>query len=174
MKPDPMDVYGLAYKLAMRYTGRGVAFEDLINAAMLGACIACRSFDPAKGALTTHSAYRIRDELEKLVYRRIIENGKQKRILPSFNCDTFELIEDTYYDEDAEDSSDLMLREEVNRKVKKLINKLTDRQSLAFKCYYYLNDFETYKYKYSSTEAQARKEASNVKVKIYKQIKELI
>jgi RNA polymerase sigma factor (sigma-70 family) len=172
MKPDPMSIYNLAKLNTFKFTGKGVDFKELLNAAMLGACAACNVFDENKGALTTIAVQYITEELRKAVYKRVYFNNTNKRIIRPEDPANSE-IED-YPDESLKPAYDVKLLEEVNLKLNIILDKLTDRQSLAFKCYYYLNDFETYKYKYSSTEAQARKEASNVKVKIYKQIKELI
>ena len=172
MKPDPMSIYRLARLRAFKFLRKGVGFEDLLNAAMLGACEACKVFNSNKGVLSMIAVHYIDLELRKAVYKRAYFNNTNKRIIRPEDPANSE-IED-YPDESLKPAYDVKLLEEVNLKLNIILDKLTDRQSLAFKCYYYLNDFETYKYKYSSTEAQARKEASNVKVKIYKQIKELI
>jgi RNA polymerase sigma factor (sigma-70 family) len=172
MKPDPMNVYKLARLRAFKFLGKGVGFEELLNAAMLGACEACKVFNSNKGALSTIAVHYIDEELRKAVFKRAYYNNTNKRIVRPEDPASSE-IED-YPDETLKPAYDVKLLEEINLKLNIILNKLTDRQSLAFKCYYYFDNFETYKYKYSSTEAQARKEASNVKVKIYKQIKELI
>lgn len=170
MKPNPMDVYKLAYREALNYIGRGVPFEDLLNTAMLGVCEACKRLDTEKGALTTYSVYWINHELRRAVYRRVGAERKSTRRFS--NNESFNLIEhELSVDSDAYNSK---LLDDVNQKVNIILNKLSSRQALAFRCYYYLNDYESYKLKYNSTEAQARKEASNTKVKVYQKLKELI
>ena len=56
----------LARKIASRYQGRGVHYEDLRSAAELGLTLGSRKFDPSKGAFGPYVTFWIKGELTKL------------------------------------------------------------------------------------------------------------
>ena len=56
----------LARKIASRYQGRGVHYEDLCSAAELGLTLGSRKFDPSKGAFGPYVTFWIKGELTKL------------------------------------------------------------------------------------------------------------
>jgi RNA polymerase sigma factor (sigma-70 family) len=185
MKPDPMSVYNFAKKYAKRYIGLGVPYEDLVNTAMVGVLEACIRFNPEKGALTTFAAFYMTNELNRACYKRV-SRGVVRRFTDNDSFELLEFKQSNYsgYDDfladvalnlgNCCDSYDETLQAEVNLKVNILCSKLSKRENSAFLEYYQTNELTNYKQEYNSTEAQARKFASNVKVKIYKQIKELI
>src|SRR5262249_28235331 len=56
----------LARKIAGKYCGRGVHYEDLSSAAELGLTLASRKFDPDKGAFGPYAKFWITGEITKL------------------------------------------------------------------------------------------------------------
>ena len=175
MKPDPMSVYNFAKKYAKRYIGLGVPYEDLINTAMLGVLEACIRFNPEKGALTTFAAYHMTNELNRACYKRV-GKGSVRRFADNSSYSSIYInyqLPD-YPTNDSVNAYNETLQAEVNQKVNNLCKKLSKRENAAFLEYYQTNELKNYKLEYSSTEAQARKFVSNVKVKIINEIKATI
>lgn len=77
-KPDPMSIECFVKKLLKPYLRYDIPYDDLYQAGMLGATIAANHYDETKGAYTTVAAHWIRDELNKLCFRREQETVEGK------------------------------------------------------------------------------------------------
>ncbi len=75
---------GFVVRVATEYRGKGVPFDDLVNAGNLGLVIAARRFDGARGhRFVTYAAFWIRKSMIESIYRantvRVTRHAVQKR-----------------------------------------------------------------------------------------------
>jgi RNA polymerase primary sigma factor len=74
---DPLDHQGLVYSIALRWQGRGLELEDLVQEGNLGLMRACEKFDPERGfQFSTYATYWIR----QAITRAIADKGRVVRV----------------------------------------------------------------------------------------------
>ena len=66
---------GLAHSVALRFTGRGMEYEDLVQTGVVGMIKAARSFDPGYGcAFSTYAVPYIAGEIK----RTLRDDGRRR------------------------------------------------------------------------------------------------
>jgi RNA polymerase sigma factor (sigma-70 family) len=70
------DHVGLVHRVARRYVGLGIEYDDLVQAGMMGALRAIKTYDPARGRFSTYATPWIRQS----IVREIQNNSRTIRV----------------------------------------------------------------------------------------------
>jgi len=152
---DPMEVYYFSIKVVAGWKNKGVEHYELVNTAMLGACIASKTYEPAEGKFTTHAFSYMRDELNKLVYRRVYTDKKKgtRSRRPEYNNQN---IQDNAT-EPKDTPENLCEMQEFRERVKILSDRLTERSRYIFLEFLQTEKYEQSIKKYNLNQTKASK-----------------